>query len=240
MILINKTKLMEVIMLGNKQGKLINEYVEDYVLFDLETTGVSSRSDEVIEISAVKVRKGKIVDEFSELVNPCRKIPWQASHVNNISDNMVAKAPTFNIVLKKFIEFIGEDVLVGHNIVSFDMKFIYRDCEKYYRKTISNNYIDTLKIAKICFPDWKNRRLSDLADYYGISTEGAHRALTDCKINQKVFELLGKEMTKNASIIKHGKKCPKCNQLLQKKNGRYGEFWGCVGFPECRYTENIK
>ena len=72
-------------MLGNKQGKLINEYVEDYVVFDLETTGVLSNIDEVIEISAVKVRKGKIVDEFSELVNPCRKIPWQASQVNNIT-----------------------------------------------------------------------------------------------------------------------------------------------------------
>ena len=225
-------------MLGNKQGKLLNQYIEDYVLFDLETTGVSSYSDEVIEISAVKVRKGKIVDEFSELVNPCRKIPWQASQVNNITDNMVAKAPTFDIVLKKFIEFIGEDVLVGHNIASFDMKFIYRDCEKYYGRTISNDYIDTLRLAKVCFPTWRNRKLSDLADYYGISTDGAHRALTDCKINQKVFELLGKEMKKKENMPKNEKICSVCKLPLKKRAGRYGEFFGCTGYPECRYTEN--
>lgn len=228
-------------MLSNKRGILLNEYIEDYVLFDIETTGLSSFNDEIIEISAVKVRKGKIVDEFSELVNPCRKIPYAASMVNNITDKMVAKAPTFDVVLEKFIKFIDEDVLVGHNIVAFDMKFIYRDCERYFDKTISNNYIDTLKLAKICFPTWRNRRLSDLAEHYGISIEGAHRALIDCKINQKVFELLGKEM-KNRNIkttILNKKKCPICNQVLEKRNGRYGEFWGCVGFPECRYTENI-
>ena len=76
-------------MLGKKKGKQRNEYVPDYVLYDLETTGISSLYDEVIEISAVKVRNGKIVDEFSELVNPGRHIPYAASKVNNISDKMV-------------------------------------------------------------------------------------------------------------------------------------------------------
>lgn len=154
---------------------------------------------------------------------------------------MVKDAPIFEEVLRDFIEFIGEDVLVGHNIHTFDMKFIYRDCEKYYGKTISNNYIDTLRLAKICFPEWKHRKLSDLADYYGISTVGAHRALADCRMNQKVFEFLGKELEDKGTL---GTKpdvriCPQCKQPLKKRNGRYGEFWGCLGFPECRYTENI-
>lgn len=73
-------------MLGKRKGKQRREYVRDYVLYDLETTGISSLYDEVIEISAVKVRNGKIVDEFSELVNPGRPIPYAASSVNNISD----------------------------------------------------------------------------------------------------------------------------------------------------------
>ena len=76
-------------MLGKRKGKQRREYVPDYVLYDLETTGISSLYDEVIEISAVKVRNGKIVDEFSELVNPGRPIPYAASSVNNISDKMV-------------------------------------------------------------------------------------------------------------------------------------------------------
>ena len=228
-------------MLGNTQGKLLNEYIEDYVVFDLETTGVSPYNDEVIEISAVKARKGKVVEEFSELVNPKRTIPFAASRVNNITDDMVLDAPFFDEVLGHFLEFVGEDVLVGHNIQSFDMKFIYRDCERYFHQLITNDYVDTLILAKRCFPEWRHRRLGDLADYYGISTRGAHRALADCRMNQRVFELLGKEMNteKKKTLDSNVKTCPLCNLPLKKRNGRYGEFWGCTGFPNCRYTENI-
>lgn len=228
-------------MLGNKQGKLLNEYLEDYVVFDLETTGISPYNDEVIEISAVKVRKGKVVEEFSELVNPKRTIPFAASRVNNITDDMVSDAPFFDEVLRHFLQFVGEDVLVGHNIQGFDMKFIYRDCERYFHQTITNDYVDTLILAKRCFPEWRHRRLGDLADHYGISTQGAHRALADCRMNQRVFELLGKEMNmeKKKVLDVNVKACPLCNLPLKKRNGRYGEFWGCTGFPNCRYTENI-
>ena len=228
-------------MLGNTQGKLLNEYIEDYVVFDLETTGVSPYNDEVIEISAVKARKGKVVEEFSELVNPKRTIPFAASRVNNITDDMVSDAPFFDEVLRHFLKFVGEDVLVGHNIQSFDMKFIYRDCERYFHQLITNDYVDTLILAKRCFPEWRHRRLGDLADYYGISTRGAHRALEDCRMNQRVFELLGKEMNteKKKTLDSNVKTCPLCNLPLKKRNGRYGEFWGCTGFPNCRYTENI-
>ena len=228
-------------MLGNTQGKLLNEYIEDYVVFDLETTGVSPYNDEVIEISAVKARKGKVVEEFSELVNPKRTIPFAASRVNNITDDMVSDAPFFDEVLRHFLEFVGEDVLVGHNIQSFDMKFIYRDCERYFHQLITNDYVDTLILAKRCFPEWRHRRLGDLADYYGISTRGAHRALADCRMNQRVFELLGKEMNteKKKTLDSNVKTCPLCNLPLKKRNGRYGEFWGCMGYPNCRYTENI-
>ena len=228
-------------MLGNTQGKLLNEYIEDYVVFDLETTGVSPYNDEVIEISAVKARKGKVVEEFSQLVNPKRTIPFAASRVNNITDDMVSDAPFFDEVLRHFLEFVGEDVLVGHNIQSFDMKFIYRDCERYFHQLITNDYVDTLILAKRCFPEWRHRKLGNLADYYGISTQGAHRALADCRMNQRVFELLGKEMNteKKKTLDSNVKTCPLCNLPLKKRNGRYGEFWGCTGFPNCRYTENI-
>ena len=224
-------------MLGKNKGKLLTKYVPDYVVFDLETTGVMISKDEIIEISAVKVRNGKVVEEFSELVNPCRPIPYDATQVNNITDEMVRHAPCCKEVLGHFLEFVGEDILVGHNIHTFDIPFICRDSEKYFGKTIANDYIDTLRVAKVCFPEWKHRKLSDLADYYGISTDGAHRALADCRMNQKVFERMGEELNghKNVTV----KLCPLCKQPLKKRNGRYGEFWGCMGFPNCRYTENI-
>ena len=228
-------------MLGNTKGKQLCEYVPDYVLYDLETTGISNVYDEVIEISAVKVRGGQIVDEFSSLVNPGRPIPYAASMVNNITDEMVADAPAFEEVLQAFLCFIADDILVGHNINSFDMKFLYRDCDKYFGKTLTNDFVDTLKIAKMVFPDWKHRRLGDLAEYYGISTVGAHRALADCKMNQRVFELLGKELA-GMGTLEHKPQirlCPECKQPMKKRTGRYGEFWGCTGFPNCRHTENV-
>ena len=137
-------------MLGNTKGKLINQYVPDYVLYDLETTGTSSKYDEVIEISAVKVKNGVVTEEFSQLVNPGRPIPSAASAVNHITDDMVAFAPMFDSVLQQFLAFIGDDVLAGHNINRFDMKFLYRDCERYFGQTLTNDYIDTLKLARLC------------------------------------------------------------------------------------------
>lgn len=227
-------------MLGNKKGKMIYGYVPDYVLFDLETTGTSCIYDEVIEISAVKVRSGKVVEEFSQLVNPKRPIPYAASMVNHISDEMVANEPDFGQVLPEFLTFAGDDILVGHNIQTFDMKFLYRDCERLFQQKLTNDYVDTLRVAKLCFPEWRHRRLSDLAEHYGISTRGAHRALTDCKMNQQVFEYLAKELEKMPAAKKQSKEkiCPECGLPMKKRNGRIGEFWGCIGYPDCRHTEN--
>lgn len=124
-------------MLGLRTGEKLEKYVKDYVVFDLETTGVSPLTDAIIEISAVKVRDGQIVDEFSTLVNPKRRIPYGASRVNGITDEMVADMPVFEEVLKDFIDFIGDDILVGHNIHEFDMKFIHRDCEAFLGSSLA-------------------------------------------------------------------------------------------------------
>ena len=228
-------------MLGKTRGKLICSYVPDYVLYDLETTGISCMYDKVIEISAVRVRDGRIVDEFSELVNPGRPIPSAASRVNNIFDDMVAEALPFEKVLPRFLDFTGDDVLAGHNIHSFDMKFLYRDCEKYFNRTLTNDYVDTLMLAKMAFPEWKHRRLGDLAEHYGIPTEGAHRALADCRMNQQVFELLAKELQRSGTPGRKPdvKICSACGMPMKKRTGRYGEFWGCTGYPVCRHTENV-
>lgn len=176
------------------QGKLLKKYIPDYVVFDLETTGVSPKYDEVIEISAVKVKGGKVAEEFSALVNPGRKIPPGASRVNGITDEMVAEAPFFQEILKKFLEFAGSFVLVGHNIAHFDMKFLYRDAKRFYDQMVSNDYVDTLVLARKYLPAQQRHRLVDLAEYYGISAEGAHRALNDCRMNQQVYERLAREM----------------------------------------------
>jgi len=221
-------------------GKCLNLYLKDYVVFDLETTGLSPQSDDVVEISAVKVINERIVDEFSTLVNPQRPIPYQASQVNNITDDMVKDAPHFDVVLKDFLEFSGDMVLVGHNIERFDLPFIYRDLMKYYGRTLGNDYVDTLKLARSYRPDLMSRGLGVLSALYGISTEGAHRALADCVMNQKVYENLALEMNPERMAERGIKICPRCNSPMKQREGKYGRFYGCSSYPDCKYTEDIK
>lgn len=220
-------------MLGNKRGKLLKDYIADYTVFDLETTGIRPDYDSIIEISAVKVAGGEVVDTFSSLVNPERPIPYGATKVNGISDEMVANEPALDMIFPDFVEFIGKDILVGHNIHSFDMKFIWRAAETIFGQTISNDYIDTLSMARRCLPQLAHHKLGDIAAYYQISTAGAHRALNDCLMNQKCFEMMAKEKITYAEKV-----CPRCGSELRRRSGRYGEFFGCSGFPACRYTEN--
>ena len=223
-------------MLGLRTGDKLDKYVSDYTVFDLETTGVSPQTDKVIEISAIKVRNGKAVGEFSSLVNPMRNIPYGATRVNGITDEMVADKPVFEEVLGDFLDFIEDDILVGHNIHDFDMKFIHRDCEAFFRMFLGNDYIDTLPLARKCLPQLGHHKLTDLAMYYKISINGAHRALNDCRMNQLVFEKLGAELKNGTTAPKI---CPRCGGSLKLRNGKFGSFLGCSSYPNCRYTENI-
>lgn len=227
-------------MLSNKAGTKLDIFTPDYVVFDLETTGISPYTDKVVEISAVKVRNHKKVDEFSTLVNPECHISEGASAVNGIYDEMVADSPVFADVLPSFIEFIVDLPLVGHNIHSFDMGFIYRDCEAFLSAFPDNDYIDTLLLSRKCLPEMAHHRMTDLAAHYGISTEGAHRALADCYMTQQVYELLKDEM----ELFESGKKriplCRQCGKQMRLRNGKYGEFWGCSGYPGCTYTMDKK
>lgn len=220
-----------------KIGKRLSGYRQDYVVFDLETTGLSPASDDIIEISAVKVKKGKVTDTFSTLVNPGRPIPKSASTVNGITDDMVEDAPDLRLALGQFLEFIGKEVLVGHNIHSFDMKFLTKAVRELEKREVENDYIDTLYMARSCLKELPRHRLTDLAAYFKISTEGAHRALNDCMMNQKCFEEMGKRLPREEGTDK-GLACPRCGGGLVKRNGRFGAFYGCSNFPDCRYTRN--
>lgn len=215
-----------------KTGKRLARYVPDYVVFDLETTGTSWKSDDVIEISAVKVVAGVVADTFSTLVNPGRSIPVAASVINGITDEMTRDAPPIEEALAEFLDFIGDFVLVGHNIHSFDLKFIRRDAERLFERQVPNDYIDTLHMARRCLPKLGHHKLTDVAAYFQIDTAGAHRALNDCMMNQKCYEAMAKLQPQAMQ------ECPKCGGELVKRNGRFGEFWGCSNYPDCKYTKN--
>lgn len=210
----------------------------DYVIFDLETTGLSYEKDAVIEISAIKISGGSVIDEFSTLVNPGMPIPYYATAVNGITDSMVKDAPFIEQALGDFICFIGSDPLLGHNIKSFDMKFIQRDSLRFFGRELDNQCIDTFRIAQRYLPDLGRHSLEALAYHYGVSYEGAHRALADCRINHQVYQCLLKEIENPSQAARQVEYCPRCGDLLRKRKGRFGEFLGCSNYPECRYTRD--
>lgn len=229
-------------MKQKNKGKRLNSYIEDYVVFDLETTGINPEKDTIIEISAVKVKKHDVVDEFSALVNPGRHIPAGATAVNGITDDMVKNAPCIETVIKDFLDFIGNHVLVGHNIHTFDLNFVYNAAEGCLDKEVKNDYIDTLYMARRYLPELSHHKLTDVAAHFGMDTEGAHRALFDCVMTQCCYEELGKLLEKEKE--KGGSEdeyvCPACGGVLMLRKGKFGMFYGCSGYPACRFTRNAR
>ena len=214
-------------------GRRLNQYIDDYVVFDLETTGVDTQEDSIIDISAVKVKHHVITEEFNQLINPGTHIPAGATKINGITDKMVKEAPFLSEVLPDFISFIGGEVLVGHNIQSFDLLFLYRAAGELMGVSLPNDYIDTLFMARERLPQLYRHRLTDISAHFNISTEGAHRALNDCRMNQQCYEQMGK-----LSGTEEVYTCPQCGGLLKKRSGRFGVFYGCTNYPRCRFTKN--
>lgn len=220
------------------KGKRLNQYVSDYAVFDLETTGIRPDADEIIEISAVQVRSHQVVGQYATLVKPGMHIPAAATRVNHITDDMVKEAPGLSEALGGFLKFVENDILVGHNIHSFDMRFIQNGAMSCFGSEVENDYIDTLYMARQCLPQLFHHKLSDVASYFGINTSGAHRALADCIINQKCYEELGK-ILEQKQPVQSEILCPRCGCRMVKRNGKFGEFYGCSNFPRCKGTRKF-
>lgn len=170
-----------------EKGNPVQNYVSDYVVFDLETTGTNVNMDEIIEIGAIRVRDGKVVAEFHTLVNPECEIPEEASAVNGITDDMVKNAPAFRDVADDLWKFLGNDVLIGYNIAGFDLNMLYDRHLAYVGEPLQNDYIDLLHAARRSMADLDNHRLASICECFGIDTSKAHRALDDCYMTQQCY-----------------------------------------------------
>ena len=159
----------------------------DYCVVDIETTGLNKQSDQIIEISALRVRNNKITDTFTSLVKPTIAVPSSATYVNRITNEMLENAPPLKDVIARFIEFVGSDTVIGHNISGFDLKFIKRDCKKKSDKLFDNDYIDTLILAQNTFLCMPNYKLPTLCRELGIKPP-RHRAKSDCISTKKLFD----------------------------------------------------
>ncbi|WP_338028483.1 PolC-type DNA polymerase III [Gottschalkia acidurici] len=157
----------------------------EYTVFDIETTGLSSKKDRITEIGAVKIKNGEIIDTYSQLINPQVPIPEKITKLTGITDEMVKNEPFIEDIMNDFINFIGDSVLVAHN-ASFDTNFIKTNCER-LNINMDNTILDTLSLSRVLFPDLKNHKLNTISKHLNISLENHHRAVDDSNATALIF-----------------------------------------------------
>lgn len=161
---------------------------DDYVVLDLETTGVSWYRDTIIEFGAVKVVDRKPIATFQQLVNPFRPLSPRITQLTGITRDMLAPAPVLDDVLPAFLDWCGDDALIGHNIARFDIKFIDIAAQRILQRSVPNPVIDTLQMSRTLFPYERHHRLLDLIQRFGIADVEEHRALADAEQTRMCFE----------------------------------------------------
>ncbi len=161
------------------------DFTGEFVVFDLETTGIGATSNEIIEIGAVRVVNNVITDKFSTFVNPGRPIPYNIQELTSINDEMVADAPSIDKALPDFLEFCGNAVLVAHN-ASFDTGFIFQKAKD---RGINTDFtvIDTVSMSRALLPELKKYKLDTVAKTLGVSLENHHRAVDDAGATAEIF-----------------------------------------------------
>lgn len=196
-------------MVREFKGKSLIALPESYVVIDTETTGLDYDFCNIIEISGIKVIDGKIVDSFSSLVQPPpvfitdaetdnvipEYIDEYISALTGITNEELQNAPKIDSVYPNFVDFIGSSILIGHN-VNFDINFLY-DAGLRLGHHLSNDFIDTMRIARKLYPDLKHHRLRDIVEYLNIDAHGAHRALVDCETTNSCYALMRHTILEN-------------------------------------------
>jgi DNA polymerase-3 subunit epsilon len=177
------------------KGKSLTYIPKDFVVIDIETTGLDPNFDNIIEIGALKVRDHKIIDEFQSLVKPPKMdiytedaavakpyyIDDFITNLTGITNEMLEKSPEIENVLPNFIDFVGKEILVGHNI-HFDINFLYDASMNLLDHSLDNDFLDLLRVSKKAYPDLPNHKLSTVSQLLGINAITKHRSLADCEI----------------------------------------------------------
>lgn len=162
-------------------------YPSEYIVLDIETTGLSPLKNEIIELSALKIIGGEISDTFSQLVKPAGRISRFISDLTGITNEMLEGADSVSNVLSAFSKFVDDSVIVGHNI-KFDIRFLDFNYRKYFDIPFDNDFVDTLRLARRYLPELKSHRLGLLAEYYNFDNSGMHRALKDCEVTNLCYK----------------------------------------------------
>ncbi len=158
---------------------------DEFVVFDIETTGLSFRNDGITEIGAVRVKNGEVLEKFNTFVNPEKPIPEEVARLTGITDDMVKDAPTQKEAVESFLRFAGDRVLIAHN-AGFDTSFIRRVCDD-NGMPFENTYLDTVSLSRYVNPDLNKHKLDTLATYFGLGEFNHHRASDDAEMLALIF-----------------------------------------------------
>ncbi|MBN2142980.1 3'-5' exonuclease [Candidatus Woesearchaeota archaeon] len=160
--------------------------LKDYIVLDIETTGLSKDRHRITEIAAVRYHGRKKIGHFHSLVNPECHIPLFITKLTGIDNEMVKGAPTISNVLPEFMDFLGSSMIVAHN-ASFDCGFISHNAEKHLKRELPNKRLCTRKLANRILPDLPSKRLGALCDLFRIENKRAHRAMADVEATTQVL-----------------------------------------------------
>ncbi len=175
------------------KGRSLLLALDDYTAVDIETTGLSPKYSAIIELGAVKVRGGRVRDEISLLINPGFSLPPGITDLTGITDDMLWTAPPLSDVLEYYLDFLGSDVLLGHN-VHFDVNFLYDKALSLGLPPVSNDFVDTMRLSRRLYPQYAHHRLADLCERFGVVPDTAHRALADCCSALDCYEIMKQEL----------------------------------------------
>ncbi len=209
---------MEAYFVNDKTSAVTGEYkgafTEEFIVFDIETTGLSVLNSQIIEIGAVKIKDGEVLERFNEFVNPGVAIPEIITELTGIDDSMVAHADKIDAVLRRFLDFIGDRLLIAHN-ANFDVSFI-RKASRECGYKFANPYLDTVTLSRFLNADLKSHKLDAVAKYYDLGDFNHHRACDDAemlaniffkmvdkmsRLDIKTFADLGRDMSENANPL---------------------------------------
>lgn len=183
-----------------EKGESLLALPSTYTVVDLETTGLDPQWNDIIEFGAMRVVDGVVTEKYSQLVNPGYEIDEFITELTGITNEMLAEAPAVNAVLSAFLEFVGDGVVIGHN-VNFDINFIYDTCISVLDKHFKNDFVDTMRLSRRLFPQESHHRLCDLIERFHVDEAVEHRALADVEQTNRCYLFMKEHMENNGITI---------------------------------------
>ena len=168
-------------------GKSLLELPDNYIVLDLETTGLDPVGCEIIEIGAIRCVGGEELDRFESLIRPSVSLPSIITQITGLRDSDFLDAPSIEAVLPEFLRYVGDSILIGHN-VNFDVNFLYEKTLEHTGVLFTNSFVDTLRLSRILYPGVKSHKLSDMGRICHIPNCNAHRAMADVEQTWKLYE----------------------------------------------------